>query len=120
MNSGEKKSFAGVDVADAGDYPAVHQERLYRYPPASRESVQPRGVEAILEGLRTQMFQKRVYEGVIPGPKYGAEAPRIAKTQALAIVHDDVQVIVPLRRQFPGHDAQASGHPEVQNQVTDR
>jgi hypothetical protein len=81
--------------------------------------VQPLGVEAILEGLRTQILQERVCEGVISGPKRGAEAPWIAKTQALAIVHDDVQVIVPLRWEFPGHDAQASGHAQVQNQVAD-
>jgi hypothetical protein len=120
MNPGEKKCFAGVDVADTGDYLTVHQKRLYRNPPALRESVQPLGVEAILERLRAQIPQKRVFEGVIPGPKGGAEASWIAETQAAAVAHNHVQVIVLLRRQFPGHNAQASGHAEMQNQVTDR
>jgi hypothetical protein len=65
MNAGQKKRFAGVDVADANHDRAVHDELLHIDSPAARCSPQIIAVELRLERFGTEIAKQRMLRCIL-------------------------------------------------------
>src|SRR6185369_1560563 len=116
MDPGEEQAFVRVDVADADDAPAVHQELLDARAVRPGELVQPLRVQLARERLDAQMNEQRVSVDVRPGPEHRAETARITQAQD-PVTKLKVEVIVFLRRGAGRQHAQAARHSEVEDQV---
>src|SRR3990172_4283922 len=126
MDRGEVQALRGVDIADADDAPAVHQELLDRGAVRASERVQPVGVEGARQRLDAHVTEKRMLRGRLRGPEHRAEAARVAQAQdprrlargaATAVADNQVEMVVFSGNRARGDEAQASRHAQVQDQV---
>src|SRR3954462_3449400 len=76
-NACEEQALVRVDVADADDAPAVHQELLDARAMRPRELVQARRVQLARERLDAEMNEQRMGIDARAGPEHRAEAARI-------------------------------------------
>ena len=94
MDARASAGFVGVDVADAHDHLAVHDEGLDRCPASLRALVQIGAAERRLERFRPQIAQQGMRLGRRGGPLQHAEAARIAKAQALTVGETEIDMIM--------------------------
>src|ERR1700687_3778988 len=83
-DTGAEQGFAGVDVADAGDQPPVHQHLLDGGTARARDSMQIIGIELSFEGLGRERAQQLVLRRIIAGVVQAAESARVVEPQAQA------------------------------------
>jgi len=107
MDPGAEQALAGVDVADAGDPPRVHQEQLDRRAVRARERVQALRMQRARQRLEPEMRKQRMRLRACRGPQHCAEAARIAQPQD-TIAEQQVEVIVLAGRRARRQQAQAS------------
>src|SRR5690606_30781905 len=115
--AGAEQAFRGVDVADADDGMAVHEKELDGRGATTRGGMQPVAGEGIRERLDAQRSDEGMSRGIVPDPERGAETARVAQAQGLS-AEDEIEMLVLPRRLAGGHQAQAAGHAQVQDQRT--
>jgi len=110
------EALGGIDVADADHQAAVHQQRLDRRAAPTRCRVQPVAIEIGAQGLDAEAGQQRMrLDPLTFMPEQRPETPRVTQAKNGA-GEEQVEVIVRLWRRRRRHQAQAAGHPEVQDQ----
>lgn len=114
-----KKRLVGVDVPDAGDNTAVHEEGLDRHPAAAGGVEEIGACQSVFQGFRPEARHKRVLQGVAGRPQHPAETPRVMETQAPRSGKEDFQVVVFFGRRRPLAKPQVAGHPEVNEEAAD-
>ena len=113
MDARHEKRFACIDVADADDYRCIHNELFDTYSPAARSLPQIDCIEFVVQGFRPQRHEQLVLEWR-RAPMQGPEATRIPKSQGLARVKINVDVIVHARGRAVIDNKNAAGHAEMQ------
>jgi hypothetical protein len=108
------KSFAGVNVAHADHYAAIHQEALDRRPPASCSPSQELRIELRSERLDSKMNEM----AVVPQPRSRAnenetKASWISKAKAKPSADAETQMLVTLCRIVLRVDRQPAAHSQM-------
>src|SRR5204862_4584043 len=99
----------GVDVADADDAPAVHEERLDLQAAFTGERVQPAAVERARQRLDAQVADQGVRLGRFAGPENRTKAARIAQSHNLW-AEADVYVVMLAGPRARRHQPPAARH----------
>ena len=112
-DAGHEEGFAGVDVADADDAVAVHDEGLDGGLAVAGEVVEVAGGEVGAEGFGAEVFEEGMEGGVAMDPLDGAEAAGVVEPEFHAGVEAESDVVVFAPGDGGGKDAEAAGHAEV-------
>ena len=83
--------------------------------PPARDLEQVLAVELIAQWLGRQFPQQRMLRRILFRPMQTAETPRVVKSQDPAAVQNQIPVIMLFRRRVAADQAQAAGHPEMQD-----
>src|ERR1700680_2052454 len=92
-DAGAEQGFAGVDVADSGDQPPVHQHLLDGGATAARDAMQILGIEFGFQRLGRQRAQQFVLLRILGGVVQTAEATRVVEPQALARLDQQIELV---------------------------
>jgi len=108
-----KERFVGVDVADAGDDPLVHDELPDRNRAAAAPMIEMAATEALLQGFRAKACQERMAERVIRRPDYEPEATVIVQPEAKTIGEYQIHMVMPIGNPGSIDSMEEARHPEV-------
>src|SRR5690606_33343216 len=111
-----KQRLVRVDVADADDECAVHEELFDGYTATSRDAPEIVTVESRIERLGSEPGEQRVLVRVCGRGEVGPEASRVVEAHDDAGVELDVAVVVRDTREVAWQDPQAPGDPEMHEQ----
>jgi hypothetical protein len=112
-DAGHKEGFAGVDIADADDAVAVHDEGFDGGLAVAGEVVEVAGGEVGAEGFGAEVFEEGVESGVAVDPLDGAEAAWVVEAEFHTGVEAESDVVVFAPGDGGSEDAKAAGHAEV-------
>ena len=115
-DTGAEQRFAGVDVADADDDVAVHDEGFDGGGAAPGTGMEVFAGKALFEGFRAERREKRVLARIFSSPKQAAKAAGVVIAEAEAAGEDEVVMIVLAGRAGGGSDAETPGHAEMDEQ----
>src|SRR5919109_635464 len=115
-DSGAKQRLARVDVADADDEPAVHQQLLDGHAAPAGRAPEVLRVESRCEGLGRETGEQPVLERIAARVEETPEAARIVEAQREPGAEAQVEMVVSEARRARRHDAQVPRHPEMQQQ----
>ncbi len=113
------QDLVGVDVADAGDDPCVHEKGLDRLVPVAGKLLQVAGVEPVAEGFHPETGGKLLLQ---PARLAGrpdndtAEAAAVVEAQLATVIQPQAEMVVPGAGALPGKEPQAAGHAEMHHQ----
>ena len=107
-NAGHEEGFAGVDVADADDAVAVHDEGFDGGLAVAGEVVEVAGGEVGAEGFGAEVFEEGMEGGVAVDPLDGAEAAGVVEAEFHAGVEAESDVVVFAPGDGGGEDAEAA------------
>jgi len=116
VDPGPEQRFVGIDITHTDDDMTVHDELLYRHFAATAFFEEIGAVESIRQGFRSEPRQEPVSQGVVIGPECRAESARVVESERETVIKDDIQVIMLPGRGGGWHDAEAPGHPQVEDQ----
>lgn len=80
-NAGHKQGFTGINVANADDTMAVHDQGFDGGLAIAGEVVEMAGGEFRAEGFGAEIFEEGVKSGVAVNPLNGAEAARVVEAE---------------------------------------
>lgn len=114
----QKEGFVGVDVADAGNDPLIHDELPDRNRAAAAPMIEMAATEALLQGFRAKARQERMAERVIRRPDYEPEATVIVQPEAKTMAEYQLDMVMPIGNPGSVDGLQKAGHSEMENHGT--
>ena len=95
MKACQKEGFIGVDVADAGNDPLIHDELPDRNRAAAAPMMEMAATEALLQGFRAKARQEWLAEPVIRCPDSEPEVTVIVQPEAKTMAEYQLVMVMP-------------------------